>query len=59
MSGQVIPLFSAPSPQERDALDVTANYLKRAGTEAATRMMGAPALCCQERQSIYLRCWST
>ncbi len=44
MSGQVIPLFSAPSPQERDALDVTANYLKRAGTEAATRMMGAPAL---------------
>lgn len=44
MSGQVIPLFSAPSPQERDALDLTASYLKRAGTEAATRLMGATSL---------------
>ncbi len=37
-------MFSAPSPQEREALDLAANYLKRAGTEAATRMMGAPSL---------------
>lgn len=44
MSGQVIPMFSAPSPQERAALDLAASYLKRAGTEAATRMMGAPSL---------------
>ena len=44
MSGQMIPLFSAPSLQEREALDLTASYLKRAGTEAATRLMGAPAI---------------
>ena len=37
MAGQVIPMFSAPSPREREALDLTASYLKRAGTEAATR----------------------
>ena len=44
MAGQVIPMFSAPSRHEREALDVTASYLKRAGTEAATRLMGATAL---------------
>ena len=44
MSGQVIPMFSAPSPQEREALDMTAVYLRRAGTEAATRLMGAPSI---------------
>lgn len=44
MAGQVIPMFSAPSPREREALDVTAGYLKRAGIEAATRLMGVPAL---------------
>jgi hypothetical protein len=44
MTGQVIPMFTAPSQQEREALDLTANYLKRAGTEAATRLMGAPSL---------------
>ena len=44
MSGPVIPMFSAPSPQEREALDITAGYLKRAGTEAATRLMGVPSI---------------
>ncbi len=44
MSGQVIPMFTAPSPREREALDLTASYLKRAGTEAATRLMGAQSL---------------
>jgi hypothetical protein len=44
MAGQVIPMFSAPSPQEREALDVAATYLKRAGTEAGSRLMGAPAI---------------
>jgi hypothetical protein len=44
MSGQVIPFFSAPSPQEREALDLAASYLKRAGTEAATRLMSAPSV---------------
>jgi hypothetical protein len=44
MAGQVIPMFSAPSPREREALDLTASYLKRAGNEAATRLMGAQSL---------------
>jgi len=44
MAGQVIPMFSAPSSREREALDVTASYLKRAGTEAASRLMGSSSL---------------
>lgn len=44
MAGQVIPIFSAPSPSEREALDLTAAYLKRAGNEAATRLMSAHSL---------------
>ncbi len=44
MTGQAIPMFSAPSPDEREALDLTASYLKRAGNEAATRLMATQSL---------------
>jgi hypothetical protein len=44
MAGQVIPMFSAPSPRERVALEVTAVFLKRAVTEAASRFMGSCAI---------------
>lgn len=44
MAGQTVPMFSAPSPREREALDVAASYLKRAGTEAGSRLMGLPSI---------------
>lgn len=44
MTERMIPMFSAPTPQERAALDLTARYLERAGNEAASRLMGAPTL---------------
>ncbi len=44
MAGQIVPMFSAPSAHEREALDVAASYLKRAGTEAGSWMMGSPSL---------------
>lgn len=44
MSGRIVPMFTAPSPREREALDLAAGYLKRAGNEAATRLMGAQAM---------------
>lgn len=44
MAGRIVPMFSAPSPREREALDMAARYLNRAGTEAATRLMSAASL---------------
>lgn len=40
MATQFRPVFSAPSPTEAEAMITTAAYLKRAGNEAATRLMG-------------------
>lgn len=34
-----VPVFSAPRPHEVEALSLSAAYLKRAGDEAATRLM--------------------
>jgi hypothetical protein len=44
MAGRVVPLFSAPTRIETEALTVTASYLKRAGNEASTRLLAAPDL---------------
>lgn len=44
MAGQIIPMFSAPSPREREALSLAARYLERAGIEAGSRLLGSPAL---------------
>jgi hypothetical protein len=40
-SGAHIPVFSAPSPHKIEALALSAAYLKRAGNEAATRLLTA------------------
>ena len=56
MSGQVIPMFTAPSPREREALDLTASYLKRAGTEAAIRRGGAQSLDVGKAALVGIRC---
>ena len=40
-SGAHVPVFSAPSPPEIEALALSAAYLKRAGNEAATRLLAA------------------
>jgi len=40
-SGTHVPIFSAPAPHEIEALTLSAAYLKRAGNEAATRMLAA------------------
>jgi len=39
--GAHVPMFSAPAPHEIEALALSAAYLKRAGNEAATRMLAA------------------
>ena len=45
MSGSLMPAFTPPSEEQRRALAVTAAYLKRAGNEAATRLLpGGTAL---------------
>lgn len=38
-SGSPVPIFSPPDPREIEALALSAAYLKRAGNEAATRLM--------------------
>lgn len=38
-SKQQVPVFSPPGPREVEALALSAAYLKRAGDEAATRLM--------------------
>ena len=40
-SGAHVPVFSAPSPHEIEALALSAAYLKRAGNEAATRLLAS------------------
>lgn len=40
-SGAHVPVFSAPAPHEIEALALSAAYLKRAGNEAATRLLAA------------------
>ncbi|MEZ4500320.1 MAG: hypothetical protein R2839_09620 [Thermomicrobiales bacterium] len=42
-SKQHVPVFSAPRPDEVAALALSAAYLKRAGNEAATRLMQVDA----------------
>jgi len=44
MGGQVLPAFTPPSDEQKRALFVVAAYLKRAGTEAATRLLPDAAL---------------
>jgi hypothetical protein len=43
-SGSLVPVFSPPAPREIEALALTAAYLRRAGNEAATRLMAAPGM---------------
>jgi hypothetical protein len=38
--GSNVPVFSPPAPREIEALSLSAAYLKRAGDEAATRLLG-------------------
>ena len=44
MGGQVLPAFTPPSDEQKRALTVAAAYLKRGGTEAATRLLPDSAL---------------
>ena len=39
MTHALMPAFTPPSEEQRRALAVTAAYLKRAGNEAATRLL--------------------
>ena len=43
-SGAHVPVFSVPSPHEIEALALSAAYLKRAGNEAATRLLAAQGI---------------
>jgi hypothetical protein len=43
-SGAHVPVFSVPSPNEIEALALSAAYLKRAGNEAATRLLAAQGI---------------
>src|ERR671916_20359 len=38
LAGRLVPVFTPPTPEQRWALAVAASYLRRAGTEAATRL---------------------
>ncbi len=40
-AGSQVPVFSPPAPHEIEALALSATYLKRAGNEAATRLLAA------------------
>jgi hypothetical protein len=44
MESKMVPVFSPPTPAEAEALQLTASYLRRVGTEAGTRLMGAHGL---------------
>jgi hypothetical protein len=40
-SGVYVPVFTPPSPHEIEALSLSAAYLRRAGNEAATRLLAS------------------
>ncbi len=39
MAGRLVPVFTPPTPEQRQALAVVASYLRLAGAEAATRLL--------------------